>query len=62
MMIKQNSFTKEHALFAIDSDFDVLYTIEPTPQYLAALEIYTRKLGKEPPSYLEWVRTDRENN
>jgi ankyrin repeat protein len=51
IIAKQNSIRKEGQVFVIDADFDVLYTINPSPAYQAALEIYQRKHGKLPPSY-----------
>ncbi len=51
IIAKQNSVRKEGTVFSIDADFDVLYTINPSPQYQAALEIYQRKYGRFPPSY-----------
>ena len=51
IIAKQNSVKKEGQVFVIDADFDVLYTINPSPAYQAALELYQRKHGKLPPSY-----------
>lgn len=51
IIAKQNSIQKEGNLFAIDSDFDVLYTINPSPEYKQALEEYVRKHGRNPHSY-----------
>ncbi|HLB52803.1 MAG TPA: ankyrin repeat domain-containing protein [Chlamydiales bacterium] len=52
IIAKQNSIRKEGNLFLIDADFDVLYTIDPSPEYKAALEEYMRKHGELPQSYL----------
>ncbi|MBS0655321.1 MAG: ankyrin repeat domain-containing protein, partial [Verrucomicrobia bacterium] len=51
IIAKQNSFQKEGELFVIDSDFDVLYTIEPSPEYRAALDMYVQIKGRLPASY-----------
>ncbi|MEK7339398.1 MAG: ankyrin repeat domain-containing protein, partial [Verrucomicrobiota bacterium] len=55
IIAKQNSFQKEDNLFVIDADFDVLYTIEPSPMYQEKLEEYFRKHGEMPASYLELI-------
>ncbi|MGB7128254.1 MAG: hypothetical protein WBD50_04085, partial [Candidatus Rhabdochlamydia sp.] len=55
IIAKQNSFQKEDNLFVIDADFDVLYTIEPSPMYQEKLEEYFRKHGEMPASYQELV-------
>ncbi|MBA2369003.1 MAG: ankyrin repeat domain-containing protein [Candidatus Protochlamydia sp.] len=51
IIAKQNSIQKEGNLFVIDSDFDVFYTINPSPEYREALEEYTREHGSLPFSY-----------
>lgn len=55
IIAKQNSFQKEDNLFVIDADFDVLYTIEPSPVYQEKLEEYFRKHGEMPESYQELI-------
>ncbi|VHO04423.1 ankyrin repeat domain-containing protein [Candidatus Rhabdochlamydia sp. T3358] len=55
IIAKQNSFQKEDNLFVIDADFDVLYTIEPSPMYQEKLEEYFRKHGEMPASYQELI-------
>lgn len=55
IIAKQNSFQKEDNLFVIDADFDVFYTIEPSPIYKEKLEEYFRKHGEMPASYLELI-------
>ncbi|MCE5316932.1 MAG: hypothetical protein LLG04_06165, partial [Parachlamydia sp.] len=51
IIAKQKSVQKEGPLFVIDSDFDVEYTIVPSPQYKEALDLYQRQHGCLPPSY-----------
>lgn len=51
IIARQNSVQKEGPLFVIDSDFDVEYTILPSPQYQEALDLYQRQHGCFPPSY-----------
>lgn len=51
IIAKQNSYVKEGGLFVLDSDFDVLYTIEPPPDYEIALERYVKHFGKLPDAY-----------
>lgn len=51
IIAKQNSVQKEGNLFVLDSDFDVLYTIEPSAEYKEALSQYERISGHMPPSY-----------
>lgn len=48
---KQKSIKKEGNVFLIDADFDVKYTIVPSPEYTAALEEHFRKYGTLPASY-----------
>lgn len=59
IIAKQNSIRKEKNLFLIDADFDVLYTIDPSPGYKAALENYMRKHGVLPDSHLHLENTYR---
>ena len=51
IIAKQNSFQKHDELFLIDSDFEVLYTIEPSPEYKEELAKYMRKHETLPSSY-----------
>lgn len=51
IIANQKSVQKEGPLFVIDSDFDVEYTIVPSPQYKEALDLYQRQHGSLPPSY-----------
>lgn len=51
IIAKQNSIQKEGPVFVIDSDFDVLYTINPSPVYQEALDQYVRIHGFHPPRY-----------
>lgn len=48
---KQKSIKKEGNVFLIDADFDVQYTISPSPEYKAALDEHFRKHGTLPTSY-----------
>lgn len=52
IIAKQNSIKREGNLFLIDADFDVLYTINPSPEYKAAMEEHMRKHGTLPQSYV----------
>jgi ankyrin repeat protein len=56
IIAKQNSYRKEENLFLIDTDFEVRYTIEPSPAYNEALAKHVRKYGCMPAAY-----TDLEN-
>lgn len=51
IIAKQNSVQKHDNVFYIDADFDVFYTIEPSPAYQEALEQHIRKHGSPPQSY-----------
>lgn len=53
IIAKQKSIQKEGNLFLIDSDFDVKYTINPSPAYKAALDEHLRKYGSLPISYVK---------
>ncbi len=55
IIAKQNSLQKSGNVFMIDSDFDVEYTIEPSPKYLEALAKYQRKHNALPASYQRLV-------
>jgi hypothetical protein len=48
IIAKQKSFQKKDNLFVIDADFDVLYTIELSPQYQEKLKRYIRTHGDLP--------------
>lgn len=50
IIAKQNSIRKEGNLFYIDCDFDVKYTIEPSPAYQSAVDDHMRKYGTTPKS------------
>jgi ankyrin repeat protein len=60
IIAKQNSIKKEGNLFLVDGDFDVLYTINPSPAYIAATEEYFRKYGSMPPSYVALEQSYRQ--
>lgn len=60
IIAKLKSIQKEGHLFLIDSDFDVLYTINPSPQYKEALELHIRKHGGTPLSYLAMLESYQE--
>lgn len=51
IIAKQKSIQKSGEVFFIDSDFDVLFTIEPTPEYTELLDQFQRKHGQLPPAY-----------
>jgi len=53
---KQESVSRSGNLLMIEPDFDVLYTIEPSPQYEKEFEKYVRKNGVEPTSYQVMVQ------
>ncbi len=53
ILSRQSSFQKEGAVFLIDSDFDVEYTIAPSPEYNKELEQHIRLHGVVPHSYQE---------
>jgi ankyrin repeat protein len=57
IIAKQNSIQKEGNVFVIDADFDVLYTMNPSPEYQDALEQYLRKNGTYPLSYIKLEQT-----
>lgn len=52
IIAKQKSIQKKGGLFFIDSDFDVEYTINPSPAYKAALDEHMRTYGAPPLSYI----------
>ena len=60
IIVKQNSVRKEGKVFVIDADFDVDFTIDPSPVYRAALEEHMRKHGTLPSSYVNLENTYRE--
>ncbi|WP_213156138.1 ankyrin repeat domain-containing protein [Neochlamydia sp. AcF65] len=51
IIAKQNSIQKEENLFLIDADFDVFYTIVPSPRYKEAYDEFIREHGQPPASY-----------
>ncbi|MGK0182674.1 MAG: ankyrin repeat protein [Halioglobus sp.] len=51
IIAKQNSIQKVENLFAIDSDFDVFYDIEPDAAYSEELRRYQSLHGKNPQGY-----------
>lgn len=55
IIAKQKSLQKTGSLFIIDADFDVEYTIKPSPRYQDELDIYLRKHGYHPPSYTNLI-------
>jgi len=55
IIAKQKSLQKTGPLFIIDADFDVEYTIKPSPRYQDELDIYLRKHGYHPPSYTNLI-------
>lgn len=57
IIAKQNSIQKEGPVFVIDSDFDVLCTINPSPVYQEALDQYIRLFGTYPPRYQHMINS-----
>ncbi len=55
IIAKQNNLHKEGPVFIVNGDFDVEYTIEPSPQYKEEMEQYIRRHGAPPPSYQNMV-------
>ncbi len=55
IIAKQKSFQKSGNVFVIDADFDVEYTIVPSPGYTQELENYQRLHGDLPFSYQRLV-------
>lgn len=51
IIAKQVSIQKEGSLFVLDGDFDVFYTIEPTPAYASALTEHKTIKGHSPAAY-----------
>ncbi|MFZ0565244.1 MAG: ankyrin repeat domain-containing protein, partial [Chlamydiales bacterium] len=51
IIAKQKSFKKTGNVFEIDADFDVFYTIEPSPEYKKEMDLYLHKHGQVPPSH-----------
>ena len=56
IIAKQRSVQKTDDLFVLDSDFDVEYTIKPSPRYQDALDQYFREHGVLPYSYRGMVK------
>ncbi len=56
IIAKQNTIQKEGNVFVLDSDFDVLYTINPSPEYEDSLNLFLRKHGHLPPSYENMIQ------
>lgn len=53
IIAKQTGLGKEGTLLIPDSDFDVFYDIQPSPEYQQALEEHTRKHGSPPASHAQ---------
>lgn len=51
IIAKQKSLQKEGNLFMIDADFDVFYTINPSPRYKEAQDEYIRQSGQASLAY-----------
>ncbi len=51
IIAKQERVEKAGSALLIGTDFDVEYTIEPSPEYEEAYEEYLRKTGSPPPGY-----------
>ena len=56
IIARQRSVQKADDLFILDSDFDVEYTIKPSPRYQDALDQYFREHGVLPRSYTGMVK------
>jgi len=60
IIAKQKSIEKTEDLFRINSDFEVLYTIEPDPDYKDALDDHLLNYGQYPEAYLNLVKSYEE--
>ena len=51
IIASQKSFQKDGPLFMINGDFEVKFTLSPSPAYKEALDLYIREHGHLPASY-----------